>query len=373
MHKKINVVMVFIFIIIPTGLLFTYSSTPPNGYTNAPGENNCTSCHSSYSLVTSGQKWDSISLLQKSPYGNGTIASPYSFTLNFKDKNRYKYGFQICVLPINASIGTFSLGTLAVSPLSAGETQVAIAPDRQYIEHNSAGVYTNTYSKSWTFNWIPPVSGYTGNVKFYVCVNSTDDDSYTGGDSVYAKVFTFQVLPVSWLDIKTNYSLNDSKVKLNWSTSTEQNNNRFEIEYSLENEFPFSWHHAGIVRGSNNSNIIKRYFFEHSISNINSNLIYYRIKQIDNDGRFSYSKILSVKINAETDIDMYPNPCHDKIYFKNIDIGSSIKIYKLDGTQIMQTSLGVDNCINLNEIKSGIYQLIIDNEKSQCRKLLVVE
>lgn len=373
MKRNIYFAILAFFISVPTEFLFTYSSTPPNGYTNAPGENNCTACHSSFSLVTSGQKWDSISLTQNMPYGNGTIVSPYSFTLNFKDKNRYKYGFQVCVLPINAGIGSLSIGTLALNPISSSETQIALAPDRQYIEHNSAGVYTSTNSKSWTFNWIPPISGYTGNIKFYVCINSTDDDSYTGGDSVFAKVFTFQVLPVTWLDFKALYFSDEEKTILNWSTSTEQNNNRFEIEYSLDNEYPFNWYNAGTIKGSNNSNTIKNYSFEHYIGIFHTKLIYYRIKQIDNDGRYSYSKTLNVKVQTESEIEMYPNPCQDKVYFKNMERGSLIKLYKLDGTYIMQAKLGMDNGVKLINIKSGFYQLIIDDEKYQFRKLLMVE
>ena len=104
-----------------------------------------------------------------------------------------------------------------------------------------------------------------------------------------------------------NAELGNNKVILNWRTETEVNNYGFDIERMTDNS---DWERIGFVNGNGNSNSPKDYSYVDE--NINMSALYnYRLKQIDNDGEFEYSKIVS--INGVTPDNYYlsqnyPNP-----------------------------------------------------------------
>jgi hypothetical protein len=131
--------------------------------------------------------------------------------------------------------------------------------------------------------------------------NFRDDASTPGvtvaaGGWTYAMVyyyiddFTFtKIIPVSidLLEFKAAYSGED--LKLNWSTASEKNNDYFTVEKSIDSK---NFVDVAKVQGAGNSNS------ELSYSSIDNNpfngISYYRLKQTDYDGQFTYSKIVTV-------------------------------------------------------------------------------
>ncbi len=99
-------------------------------------------------------------------------------------------------------------------------------------------------------------------------------------------------------------------VELKWETQTEINDYGFSIEKSdskLNNTYNF--HEIGFVNGNGNSNIIHDYKFIDS--NIKAGKYFYRLKQIDNDGNFKYSKIITIDLSNHFSFNLsqnYPNP-----------------------------------------------------------------
>ncbi|MHC1738966.1 MAG: T9SS type A sorting domain-containing protein [Ignavibacteriaceae bacterium] len=111
-----------------------------------------------------------------------------------------------------------------------------------------------------------------------------------------------------------NAKLTEAGVALRWTTATEINNFGFEIERALKPE-EGGWEKIGFVNGSGNSNSLKEYSFADPL-NLNLNLnLRYRLKQIDNDGSFTYSKEVEIDnlrpLSAAGGFDLlqnYPNP-----------------------------------------------------------------
>lgn len=267
----------------------TNAAGPPSSMSNAPGDGNCTSCHTGSALQTSGTAWTNMSL---SVVG-GTLATlvkntTYTFNLTFANSPRIKYGFQLCVLQAGAVAATPSLGTL-VSTTAA--TQIVSGGTRNYLEHTSSGTSAPGSTKTWTFQWTTPVS-YTGGATFYVIVNSTNNDANLTGDIIYAKTFAATIaLPVSWLYTKTESDKDG--VLINWATASEENNWKFEVEKSLDQK---EWSVIGEVKGMGNSSMVNRYSFRDDKTNGTN---YYRVKQIDFNGEYSYSDITSAESEAK--------------------------------------------------------------------------
>lgn len=113
-------------------------------------------------------------------------------------------------------------------------------------------------------------------------------------------------LPIELLDFEASRKNNRADVVLTWQTLSEINNKGFDIEMSSNG---LDFEKTGFVEGLGNSLKIKNYEF--SIHNIES--AYYRLRQIDFDGSFSYSPIRFVAGLEEANIKIFPNPTRDKL------------------------------------------------------------
>lgn len=160
-------------------------------------------------------------------------------------------------------------------------------------------------------------------------------------------------------------------VSLDWTTATETNNNYFSIERS-ENAIDF--HQIGVLAGAGNSSTVKNYNFidEQPLKSTS----YYRLKQVDLDGSFSYSDIAVVKISDAKFItgvvSVGPNPVQNNminINFSHIEenIHARLEISDLSGKILSKKILQIDNIkqtIALDGLAKGVYLMQIHSGDS---------
>jgi hypothetical protein len=120
-------------------------------------------------------------------------------------------------------------------------------------------------------------------------------------------------LPVEWLDVTA--VAQDDDVRLDWSTAMEINNSYFDVERS-EDGTRFEKVGERVAKG--NSMTPQSYAFtDGAAAKLPINVIYYRIKQVDNNGTFSYSKMVPVILGDAKDGNrveaIYPNPFTDQL------------------------------------------------------------
>lgn len=115
-------------------------------------------------------------------------------------------------------------------------------------------------------------------------------------------------LPVEWLSFIATPE--NSTVKLLWATATEYNNDYFVIERSVDGS---SFEPIGQVKGSGTSSVINQYRFTDITPHKGTS--YYRIRQVDFDGAFDYSRIAAVRMGETVSgITVYPNPVQDQAW-----------------------------------------------------------
>ena len=135
--------------------------------------------------------------------------------------------------------------------------------------------------------------------------NQTDYD-------VFAQIVApSEVLPVRFADFSARYT--GMEINLNWTTSFEINNDRFEIERSLDGK---QFYKIGTVKGAGTVSMASNYSFSDGDAFSESGYLYYRIKQVDRDNRFDFSEVKSVKVPAlggQKAVSYYPNPVSDKL------------------------------------------------------------
>jgi PKD repeat protein len=182
--KRILSVLFTIALLAITTVTYTNQNGPSAGLTGAPGESNCSSCHSG-TPITSGTDFSNISLTGL-PAGGYAPGVNYTLTFNGGSAALSKNGFQLTALsPSNAAAGSFAAST---------GSQAFIGSGRNYIGHTSSG----TSQSQWTFSWTAPSSG-VGTITFYAVLNATNASNSVVGDIVYLKTFTCNAgnLPVA--------------------------------------------------------------------------------------------------------------------------------------------------------------------------------
>lgn len=137
-------------------------------------------------------------------------------------------------------------------------------------------------------------------------------------------------LPIELISF-TAKNRDDSRVELNWTTATEENNDYFSIERSEDAQH---WEVIMDIPAAGNSNAVLHY--DYTDNQAIAGQSYYRLKQTDYDGAFSYSKIFAVKIQKEQKqvISAYPNPAIDRVQLRIEGVESdmrNIQIYNLLG------------------------------------------
>ena len=156
-------------------------------------------------------------------------------------------------------------------------------------------------------------------------------------------------------------------VILNWGTETEVNNYGFEIEREVGSRqlAVGKWEMIGFVEGHGNSNSPKEYSFIDN--NVTVGKYAYRLKQIDNDGTFEYSKIIEIDVDAPLEFELsqnYPNPFNPSTTIKfSLPVTSNVKlsIFNILGEEIQnllnETKEAGVYTINFNasQLNSGIY------------------
>ena len=131
-------------------------------------------------------------------------------------------------------------------------------------------------------------------------------------------------------------ALDDNKVELHWRTETEVSNFGFDIERQVSIS---GWEKLGFVEGHGNSNSPKEYSFaDYDITRAGT--YKYRLKQIDTDGEFEYSYVITVYVGAPAAFYLsqnYPNPFNPstKIDYSVPQASKvSLKVYDMLGREV---------------------------------------
>lgn len=178
-------------------------------------------------------------------------------------------------------------------------------------------------------------------------------------------VSTYMALPVTWLTI-TGRNENTNNF-INWSVASELNNDHFVVEVSVSgNRFTA----IGEIKGAGTTDTEQRYSFVHY--DVKEPVYYYRIKQVDIDGKYSYSKIVKVTADntAKNSVSLLSNPVHGNlvvsIVAKRFSAGS-ISIADAAGkivyTEKTRLSTGSNTIsIGVSKYAAGIYYFVFLNE-----------
>ena len=189
-----------------------------------------------------------------------------------------------------------------------------------------------------------------------VCAGTITVNGTYSGDGAFCN----GPLPVELVSF--NATAEENNVELKWKTETEVNDYGFDIERAQSSNVKSQtiWKKIGFVQGNGNSNSPKEYSYVDK-NPIGGNKFHYRLKQIDNDGKFEYSNIVEVTIFPDKfELSQnYPNPFNPdtKIRYAIPNVRTGFQPVRL----IIFDVLGNEVAVLVNENKeAGYYETKFD-------------
>jgi hypothetical protein len=281
----------------------------------------------------------------------------------------------------------------------------------------SALVFSNTSANAMKLTWtngngarrlviasLSPIAGNPSNNKFYqanaqfllgdtvaaagnfVVYNGTENNVVVNGlnpfTTYYFKIVEFNgngisskylsganlfgsntTLPVTLLNF-TVAACNEKCADIKWQTSSEINNNYFEVERSNNT---MDWKVIGRLKGAGNSQSLLSYGMIDYMADLSAPLpekLYYRLKQVDFDGQFSLSKILALNLNLQSPkVLVFPNPFENKLIVEyNNNEPLNITIFDFQGTVIYSSNQLSKESLELSHLPAGMYLIQFKND-----------
>lgn len=253
------------------------------------------------------------------------------------------------------SLSLFSFNVSGLAPAGSRLVVEIFTPDGQtagnsfFIGSNAAGESAPSYIMAADCGLTSPAT--TGSIGF---PNMMIVMSVTGDQAVPVELSSF-----------TAYDTR-GQVNIEWSTSTETNNRGFEIQKSTGNQFVT----IGFVKGQGTTT--ESHSYSYIDKNATAGTASYRLKQLDFNGAFVYSDVVTLNVDAPAQYQLvqnYPNPFNPSTQISfalPVDAGVKITVYNMLGqemTQLANSNFTAGNHVvnfDATQLSSGIYFYLLD-------------
>jgi hypothetical protein len=164
-----------------------------------------------------------------------------------------------------------------------------------------------------------------------------------------------------------------SGVQLRWSTASEINNDYFDLEKSTGEKFSA----IATIKGNGTSFETSNYGFLDT--KVTTGKIYYRLKQVDFNGKHTYSNVISVDFDARYSFTVYPNPATGtELNFEIFGVQDtnevSISLFDELGRKVLSARAQLDEALGsvagrlpLDKLSNGIYFFRVDGSAIYCK------
>ncbi len=225
-------------------------------------------------------------------------------------------------------------------------------------------VLDNYPTETTVYSWATSDTGVTSDFDGTVYPDGGPWSSDFGGER-HAIVYTVNTLPVEWLTF-TGHPVGKHS-QLNWATAGEENASHFEVERRSPDG---RWTGIGRVAATNRPDRRSDYDFLDEDPGPEA-VVYYRLRQVDLDGDFTYSEIVRVSFDHQTtDVSVYPNPTAGQLRISNLSGNEETVGYRLSdatGRRVLEgrLSVGGGNRIDLPPaLASGTYFLRVGSAEA---------
>ncbi len=219
------------------------------------------------------------------------------------------------------------------------------------------------------------INGFT----YKAGANNKTCDRVIRDKGIYFKGVDFSALPVKYSSFSAVAF--DNAVNLKWVSEEEINNRHYEVERSIDGS---NFKMIGIALDGVATGSQKNYQFKDNATELQSKKIaYYRLRQVDNDGKSNYSTTLAVKLQVQAGVIMQtsPNPFTENLTIRfaaAVNGVAEIQLVNFNGQKVITKQSTISKGYNtlqingLNKLAPGIYaaQLIVDGVVTGAQKII---
>jgi len=323
--------------------------TPPAGWTVILKTNNSTDC----GMVTY--------------YKVATASEPVSYTFGILNGSKWAIGCSrisnvSVASPIDVFMGATGSGITTTAPSITTSSNNALIlcfyTNKKDASYTAAVSTTERYDDPNTTEGLP--SNMMSSFKM-ISAGSTGPRNAIASETErwvgqQVAINFVSPLPIELSEFSVRVEDNvERNVTVNWQTTSENDNDYFTIEVSQDG---LSWNALKKIKGAGNSS--KTIYYNYIDRNPYNRVCYYRLKQTDFNGNYSYSKIESVyfEANEKLNVLLFPNPTTDYLTIDMIssDVGEC-KIFNLLGENVTSKTVTRDN--DNNQIAFDVSNLAI--------------
>ncbi|NCU05331.1 MAG: T9SS type A sorting domain-containing protein [Chitinophagaceae bacterium] len=329
--------------VLPTGWALA-NGMSVSGYNNPDN-----GCAADYGLVTAGVGGSNPSKVLTSASTFNTVASfinvgftIYIFDANLKCDSKKN-------LPCVTYVQVYLVKSTVTSAGTPNAADILAQSQVQIVQSNMANVL-----------YVPTPNMQAG-TQYKILYDFKADNCNQGGTKYILDEFKLITtvdgpLPVTLKNF--NAAQRSNKVSLTWETATELNNDGFEIERRVGNG---AYQKIAFVdsKAPGGNGDAYSYSFEDATS-LPKGVTYYRLRQVDFNGRAAYSEIKAVRTgNGAIVLSVYPNPSRGTV---NVAIPSGVGMYDISvddftGKSVQRFSGLTTSNLQVNNLKPGMYTL----------------
>jgi len=255
----------------------------------------------------------------------GTLNMTYAYAKTFKNG-----GWDVCSARMNYAVyptggsPSFTVRNLPFgSNLGGGDQQW----NATFTVNLASGLTAGTYNIAIYYDATVGVSSG--------CSSPLSRFLSNGGANYIATLTVNVPLPVQLQSFSAEKTNND--VFLNWATASETNNQYFQVEHQSAGQ---DWSVLGRINGKGNSSASQHYNFTHR--NPANGLHYYRLQQVDLNGKSTYSPITSIDFQSGTKVLLSPNPLSGdqlSIQLPDAETAHQLRLFNLQGQLLKSWSI----------------------------------
>ncbi len=306
-----------------------------------------------------GNTWTDM---QTTPFTgpNGTYSGAETNTLTVTPStavwNGYQYRAQVtsnlCTIPSSASLLT--VYAIPGTPILSANSAKPVCPADTY---NLNTLVSSTTPTGSTLNFYTsstpspatkvadPTIAPTGT---YYAIYENQGCSGAVSQPITIEPCSLPVTLTSFSVTKENADISGTAT-LKWTTTMETNSDHFAVERSMDGKI---WKVIGIQPSHVTSSQLQSYTF--SDSNPESGLNYYRLKMVDRDNTFAYSRIQSAEFGSVS-LNVYPNPVSERLFIKNFSKVKSVIIRNSAGAVVYQNKAITADGVDVSILNNGLY------------------
>lgn len=212
-----------------------------------------------------------------------------------------------------------------------------------------------------------PTTGLSSNTKS-LRRNSTTDNNNNSTDFTVQNPTPFNTLPISLLSFKPRLN-DDQTVRVDWATAMEENSSHFVVERSQNTQ---DFIQIAQIDAAGDSQQLKNYLYTdlQPLAGIN----YYRLVQVDKDGRSQTYRPASVVVDKLSELRVYPNPAEGS-FVVNAPSEAKLSLQNLVGQAVPFSQQSIDSqqiMISATDAKEGIYILSVQTDAGTQQHKVVI-